>query len=126
MRSEARVAQVVVAVSGGFYALTGLALLFAPVWFFDVIGHFPPFNRHYLGDLGAFTLALGVGLLLAAREPRRHRLLIGAAALASLVHLGNHLYDDWLGNAWSVSHFFIETLPLALIAVALALVWRRG
>ena len=42
--------------AGIFYTFTGLALLLAPTWFFDTIGNFPPFNRHYMGDLGAFLL----------------------------------------------------------------------
>jgi hypothetical protein len=112
--------QIVVAASGAFYTLTGLALLFAPEWFFENIGHFPPFNRHFIGDIGAFLIPLGLGLLLAARAPRRHRLLIGVAALGSVIHLLNHLYDDALGNAWSLEHFLRETLPLALVAAALA------
>lgn len=109
-----------VALSGALYVFTGAALLFAPQWFYENIGHFPPFNRHFIGDIGAFVLPLGLGLLLAARTPRAHRLFIGAVALGGILHLGNHLYDDWLSNAWELEHFLVETLPLALTAVALS------
>ena len=88
------VVRVVVLISGVFYALVGLALLFLPQWFFDTIGTFPPFNRHYEGDLGSFLLPLGVALIVAARDPLRHRLLIACAAAGSLLHAGNHIYDD--------------------------------
>ena len=57
-----RLVQWVVALSGAGYTLTGLSQLFAPRWFFENIGKFPPFNRHYVGDLGAFIqrrLAVG-------------------------------------------------------------------
>lgn len=119
MMPRERAMQIAVALSAALYIFTGTALLFAPEWFFENIGHFPPFNRHFMGDIGAFTLPLGLGLLLAARAPQRHRLFIGVVALGSFVHLFNHLYDDWLSNAWALEHFLRETLPLALVAVAL-------
>ena len=121
--SRARLARGLIALAGAAYMLTGLAQLFAPQWFFDNVGNFPPFNRHYVGDLGAFTLALGVGMLAAARDPVRHRLLIGVAALGSVVHALNHVYDDWLSADLTAAHLLSQTLPLALIALALALVW---
>lgn len=113
------------ALAGAGYMLSGLAQLLAPQWFFENIGDFPPYNRHYVGDLGAFVLAMGAGLLVAARQPERHRLLIGVVALGSGLHALNHLYDDWLSADWSPAHLLSQTLPLALLALALALVWRR-
>src|SRR5215217_5758948 len=83
------IAQTVVAIAGVLHLLVGLAMLLAPMWFFVTIGTFPPFNRHYTGDMGAFQLALGAGLLFAARAPGRQRLLIGAAAAGNLLHLLN-------------------------------------
>jgi hypothetical protein len=53
-----------VLVSGG---AGGFGRALVPLWFFTTIGTFPPFNRHYTGDIGAFQLALGAGLLLAVR-----------------------------------------------------------
>ena len=123
MPSRARVAQFIVATQGVLNLFIGAALLFAPAWFFERIGHFPPFNRHYMGDLGAFYLAFAIALLWAARMPGRHRSLIGAVALGSLLHLGNHLYDDAISGAWSLSHALTETLPLAVLAALLLWVW---
>ncbi len=123
VRARPSVAQWVIALAGLSYLLVGLAQLFAPRWFFDNIGNFPPFNRHYLGDLGAFISAIGLGLLMAARDPRKHRLLIGAAAAGSLLHVVNHLYDDWLSAQWSVDHALTQTLPLLGLALALTTVW---
>jgi uncharacterized membrane protein len=113
----------IVALSGAGYTLTGLSQLFAPRWFFENIGNFPPFNRHYVGDLGAFILAMGLGLLVAARNPAQHRSLIGVVALGSVLHLLNHLYDDWLSADWSLGTALTQTLPLALVAAALAWVY---
>lgn len=113
----------VVALSGLFYTLTGVALLIAPFWFFQHIGTYPPFNRHYEGDLGAFLLPLGVALLVAARAPGRYVGVIWVAALGSALHLVNHLPDalerntaaEWLGTV----------APLTVLAAALLIVAMR-
>ena len=116
--------RIVVAIAGAVNLFTGALLLLAPAWFFDAIGHFPPFNRHYMGDVGAFLLPLGVGLLIAARDPYRHRGLIGVAAVGSLLHVGNHLYDDIVAGQ-AAAHFVRETLPLLALAVLLIVVYRN-
>src|SRR2546428_3596796 len=110
-----RFASIVVGVAGIFYMLVGVALLFAPVWFFQTIGHFPPFNRHYEGDLGSFLLPLGVGLLVAARAPLRHIWVIRVAALGSLLHAGNHVYDAVVGAA-AIGEWVLEIGPLLVLA----------
>lgn len=92
-----QIIQAIVVLGGLFYLVTGALLLFAPEWFFLNVGTYPPFNRHYTGDLGAFLLPLGIALLVGARNPNQHRLLIGYAAAGSLVHTLNHLYDDLIG-----------------------------
>jgi hypothetical protein len=80
------------------HVFLGLAMLFAPTWFYANIGYFPPYNRHYLGDMGAFQLALGLGLAWAGRQPYAHRLFIGAVVLGNFLHTANHIYDDLLGG----------------------------
>ncbi len=115
--------RVVLAIAGGVNVVAGSALLIAPTWFFDAIGNFPPFNRHYLGDVGAFLLPIGVGLLIAVRDPIRHRSLIGVAAAGSLLHTLNHLYDDFVAGQAAV-HFVRETLPLLALGVLLIVAYR--
>jgi hypothetical protein len=110
------------------YLLVGLALIFAPQWFFDNIGNFPPFNRHYSGDLGTFLLPMGIGLLWAARDPARHLGLIGVALAGGWLHVLNHLSDDLTAAALPLQ-FFSNTLPLfalaALFSVAYASLLRQ-
>lgn len=122
-RAAARptIAQFVVAIAGALHILVGLAMLLAPMWFFVTIGTFPPFNRHYTGDMGAFQLALGAGLLLAARAPARQRLLIGIAAAGNLIHLLNHAYDALLSRA-SLGFWLADSGPLLVLTLALMLV----
>lgn len=100
--------------TGLYYTFIGLALLFAPAWFFGHIGPFPPFNRHYMGDLGTFILPIGIGLLLAAKNPAGHPLFLGMVAAANLGHALNHLYDD---RAEPLSHWLSDTLPLLLFSL---------
>lgn len=108
--------------NGAVNGLAGLALLVAPMWFFNTIGTFPPFNQHYMGDGGAFLFPLGLGLWLAVRDPRRHSLLIGLAALAGLLHTGNHIYDDFVLGHWTVAHI-LSTSVLLLQTGLLAWAW---
>jgi hypothetical protein len=118
-----RLAQIIVALAGVGYLLAGAALLFAPVWFFQHIGTFGPFNRHYEGDLGAFLLALGMGLLFAARNPSRYGLVVWVAAIGSLIHACNHVYDALIQGA-SLGQWLAQPVPLFILA--LLLLWAAS
>jgi len=109
----------VVILNGFANLFSGLALLFAPQWFFDSVADFQPFNRHFLGDVGAFILPLGIGLLIAARDPRKYRTLIGLAALGNILHIINHLYDDLVIERGATLHWLTNTLPLLVLAILL-------
>ena len=119
--SRPSTAQVVLVVAGAIHLLTGLALMLAPEWFFANVGTFPPYNRHYAGDLGAFQIALGVGLLAAVRDPARHRLLVGVIAAGNLLHTLNHAYDAFMGRA-ALLYWLADSGPLLVMTLALALV----
>ncbi len=121
-----KIIQLIVVLGGLAYALAGAALLLAPAWFFQYIGHFPPYNQHYEGDLGSFLLALGVGLLFAASDPARHRLIVRIAALGSLLHAGNHIYAALLKTA-PPDEWTREIAPLLIFAALLtAISFYRG
>lgn len=116
-RRMERFAQVVVALGGALYTATAAALLFAPRWFFENVGEFPPYNRHYEGDAGAFLAAIGLALLVAARRPAQHIGLVAVGAVASVVHAVNHGYD-WARGDESLA----SLLALAGYAVAITVV----
>jgi hypothetical protein len=98
--------------NGVVYVAIGLALIAAPEWFFTSIGAFPPFNRHYEGDLGSFLLPLGAGFLYAARNPAQNVGLLGVAAAGGLLHALNHVYDALRGTGtWD------QTLALLVFAI---------
>ncbi len=116
-----RFTQIVVGLAGTGYLLAGIALLFAPMWFFQAIGNFPPFNQHYEGDLGSFVLALGIGLLAIIRNPARHMWVIWVAALGSVLHVINHIYDAVV-NTEPISKWLLEIGPLLIVALLLLIV----
>ncbi len=115
-----RFAQAVVLLNGLTYLAVGAALLFVPEWFFANVGNFPPFNRHYAGDLGSFQLALGAMLLYAVRHPAAHAGVLGVAALGGTMHALNHAVDAARGlGGWD------QTLALfVLAALTVAALWQ--
>jgi hypothetical protein len=122
-----RIGQALIALVGVGDTAAGAALLLAPEWFYATIGTFPPFNRHYAGDAGAFLLPIGLGLLFAAREPRRYRPLLVLALGASWLHALNHAYDAFVhpgtGTASLLDVANIAGIA-ALLSVGAWLTWR--
>jgi hypothetical protein len=105
-----------VGVIGLFYVLNGVPMLLTPMLFFNTIGNFPPFNRHYTGDLGSFLLPLGIGLMFIARAPQKQTALVGVVAATGVLHALNHLYDDIIVQPLAVQRFLMETVPLMIFA----------
>ena len=117
-----RAGRIFVATAGLAQALIALIMLAAPGWFFQHIGYFPPYNRHYVADTASFSLGLGLALLWAAWDLPRRRGLIGIAALASVLHAVNHGLD---AAGAAVVHWIIDVVPLTLLAVGLSFAWLR-
>lgn len=104
--------------AGLSHLLTAAAMLFAPTWFYEHIGTFPPYNRHYTGDLGAFQVPLGLGLLLAARDPRRYSAMVWVALAGNVLHMLNHTYDALVEGA-SFGRWLGDVAPLYAVALLL-------
>jgi hypothetical protein len=118
-------AQVIIGIAGVLHLAASLFLLLAPYSFFMLIAHFPPYNRHDAGDLGAFQLPLGLGLLLAAREPFRYRVVVLIAAVANLLHAINHIYEGLIIPTTLV-YWIADVSPLVVMGVALMVVYLRS
>ena len=118
-------ARAVIGIAGVVHLSASVLMLLAPYSFFMLIEHFPPYNRHYIGDLGAFQLPLGIGLLLAASEPFRYRMVVLIAAATNLLHAINHIYDGLMGPTTMVYWLIDVGLPL-LMAVALMVAYVRS
>jgi hypothetical protein len=124
-----------VAIARGVIAIVGLvdvaaafALLVAPDWFYTTFAEFPPFNRHYAGDAGAFLMGIGLGLVVAARDPRRYIALLLIGVAVSWLHALNHLYDAFehsgMGRAGPVDAAVIAAIAFALTVAAVPFVRR--
>lgn len=109
---------------GAYHTVIGILMFALPEWFFDNPGNispFPPYNRHYISDFGAYQLPLGIALLLASRRPFQHRLLIGVAVIGNLLHSLNHVYDD-LSSGLLLSLTIIGLLLMGLTYFGLMVV----
>jgi hypothetical protein len=111
-------------VAGGLlYILTAALMLFAPMWFYENIGNYAPYNRHYVGDGGSFTLALGLVLFWALCDPVRYRGMIAIVGLSSLAHAINHVLDDFVLNPSTFSITTNISLFIVAFAILLAAWW---
>lgn len=91
----------VVAIVGGigFFSL-GLWAMADPRSFFEALARFEPYNQHFLQDVGAFQVGLGMVLLLAGLSARADCLtvaLIGVGVAATL-HTVSHIVGRDLGG----------------------------
>ena len=103
---------------GLFLLVTGVMAMVAPDTFFRQIGDYGVENSHYVGDVGAFQAAAGIGVLIAIRRPawRAPLLWVGAAWFG--LHSLNHLFD--IGEARSDGRGIFDTVALALGGVGSA------
>ena len=91
----------VVAIVGGvgFVAL-GVWAMVDPHSFFEALARFEPYNQHFLQDVGAFQVGLGVVLLLGGLSVRADGLtvaLVGVGVAAAL-HTVSHIAGRDLGG----------------------------
>src|ERR671934_2643896 len=109
---------------GVFLLATGLLALIAPDPFFDQIGHYGRENSHYVGDVGAFQAAAGVGVLLAAYRPTWRAPLLWVGFVWFELHALNHLFD--IGEARSDARGIFDTAALALLGIGSAYLARES
>lgn len=108
----------VLLVIAAYHVLTGALALLDPGVFFDEIGRYGIENSHYVGDNGAFVLAFGIAIGVAAGRPAWRAPLLWLGALWYGLHALNHAFDT--GEARSEARGWADTLLLAFGAVAAA------
>ena len=109
----------VLAVIAAYHIVIGALALLAPDTFFEQVGRYGIENSHYVGDVGAFTLAFGVALGVAVVRPSWRVPILSLGALWYGLHAVNHALDT--AEARSDARGWADT---ALIALgALAAVW---
>ena len=117
-----RFPRVVAALAGLLLIVLGLWAFLDPRSFFEQLATWPPYNEHFLHDLGALQLGLGAVLVLAAVTSDALFVALGGVGIGSAIHALSHVID--LGEGGRDSDPFIFGI-LALILLAAA--WfRRG
>jgi len=121
--SARRLVVAVALLSGIVMTTAGLWALLGPRSFAD-FADFPPYNHHFMHDLGAFQLGIGVTLLLALIW--RDALALGLAGflVSNSVHAVNHGVDGHLGGHGGGDWISLTVLSL-LVATALFLRLRE-
>ena len=100
----------------------GIEMFFFPsAWFFKLVPGVPEtgaYNMHLVMDGGTFFLAVGVGLVAAALNPRRNAIAVAVAAVAGLMHSALHLYSHAAGLL-STERLVTEVLGIYIPAILL-------
>src|ERR1700694_2419594 len=88
------VSTIILAGFGVFTVALGVWAMVAPHSFFDNIGHFEPYNRHFLHDVGAFQIGLGTAALFALVWRGDAMLaVLGGVAAGATAHEIAHIAD---------------------------------
>jgi hypothetical protein len=77
----------------GFWALSGAWAFVAPRSFYDQVATFPPYNVHFIHDIGAFSIGLGAALALVMVMANALRAVLLAVAIGSTLHVLSHVLD---------------------------------
>jgi formate/nitrite transporter FocA (FNT family) len=104
-----------------FFLSLGLWAFFDASSFFDELADFPPYNAHFIHDIGAFHAGLGAVLALALLFPRDGVLVaLGGAGSGAVLHFIAHVRDHDLGGSDSDT-IFLGILGVLMLAGA---AWR--
>jgi hypothetical protein len=107
-------------VAGLLTLAAGIWAFAAPSSFYRSIATFPPYNRHFVHDLGAFQIGLGVTLLLALRWSDGLQVALAGFATAATVHFAGHVIDHNLGGHTATDLLGLGLLAAATLAAAVA------
>ncbi len=119
--NQQRLLSLLTALSAVFFLGIGLWAFADASSFFDEVADFPPYNAHFIHDVGAFHAGLGAVLLLALLFPRDALLVaLGGVGFGAALHVATHIRDHDLGGSDSDT-VFLGVLAALMLAGAL---WR--
>jgi hypothetical protein len=120
-----RLPRAIAVVGGASFVALGAWAMVGPRSFFDAVATFEPYNRHFLQDIGAFQIGLGVVLLLTSIAVRADGLaaaLLGVGVAAAL-HAVSHVVGHDLGGTPETDIPFFTAVAILLLAAGAAH-WR--
>jgi peptidoglycan/LPS O-acetylase OafA/YrhL len=113
-----RFVRVVLVAGAAFFLVVGAWAFIDPASFYDELAEYPPYNRHFLHDVGAFQLGIGASLALAFVGWEGRRVALWGAAVASGFHAASHFIDTELGGRDS-DPWLLSLLTVVLVAAAI-------
>jgi hypothetical protein len=130
VRTRPRYVEVTLIVFGVYSVLIGLFMTFAPGTFFDTLGNFGVRNDHYIFDVAAFELPLGLMLLAAVKWPSWQVPALAFATLHWGLHALSHIIDPHHGAGdvigWLEAGGLVVTTALLAMALRASIVAERG
>jgi hypothetical protein len=96
--SSDTIGRVLVGLCAASLLASALFALLAPEVFYQVVAIYPPYNRHFIHDIGSFMLGLGAGLALAMVLSDALLVALGATTVGATAHFASHLVDRELGG----------------------------
>lgn len=112
---RSKLVQAAWALAVAFFGIGGLWAFVDPAGFYDTLATFPPFNKHFLRDIGSFQLGIAATLLAVLRWRSGTVVALVGASVASVVHALSHLIDRDEGGRGS-DHILLWALALLLVA----------
>jgi len=120
MASGSRFARSAAVLGGIGLVAFGAWAFFSPKSFYDTLAVFPPFNRHFIHDIGAFQIGLGAVLLLALWWKDALFVALAGVSIGSAVHVISHVLDSNIGGNPESDIPLLTALTLVLIVGAVA------
>ncbi|MDQ3779257.1 MAG: hypothetical protein M3354_01735 [Chloroflexota bacterium] len=116
-----------VAIVGGVsFVGLGLWAIVDPRTFFDALATFEPYNQHFLQDIGAFQIGLGVVLLLAGTIRRSDGLTVAliGVGVGATCHVVSHIVGRDLGGTPEIDIPIFAVMAILLLAAGMVR-WRH-
>ncbi|MCA1702539.1 MAG: hypothetical protein LC808_04430 [Actinobacteria bacterium] len=105
-----------VAVLGVISIGAGLWAMIAPHSFYDQAATLPPYNRHFIHDIGAFQIGLGSCLIAALALADALLVVLLGNALGGMSHFVGHVADRSIGGQ-SSDPFTFGVLAVVMIVL---------
>jgi hypothetical protein len=114
-----RAVRLITIAAGVAFLLVGVWAFVGPASFYHRVATFPPYNRHFVHDIGAFNIAIGVALLLSLIRSDAILATLAGAGIGSVFHGIGHFEDRSLGGKTSDPYVFSATAVVLLIGAYL-------
>lgn len=109
--------RVIAAVGALFFIVTGVWALVDPQSFYENLAEWPPYNEHFLHDVGAFQIGLGAVLAIALWARDGLFVALAGVSVGAIAHAVSHFIDQGEGGK-DTDVGFMTVLAIVLVAGA--------